>query len=147
RRGDVALAAPGRTTAMTWLGRRAPNVAAFLWGLAEGTLFFFVPDVLLSFIGLRRDAKAAAIACGWAAIGAAMGGVIMFAWSIAAPEAAYAAVLAVPAVSAGMGAAALQAMQEQGWFIATLEGPLSRTPYKVYAVIAPHAGAPLWLFA
>lgn len=132
---------------VTGLRRNALNVAAFIWGLAEGTLFFFVPDVLLSLIGMQRGAKAAAIACGWAAVGAAAGGIIMFAWSVAAPEAAYAAVLAVPAVSAEMGAAAHRAMQDQGWFIATLQGPLSRTPYKLYAVIAPHVGAPLWLFA
>ena len=39
------------------------NLAAILWGFAEGTLFFFVPDVFLSAAGLvdsRRDDHRAA---------------------------------------------------------------------------------------
>jgi len=123
------------------------NLAAFAWGVAEGTLFFIVPDVLLSFIGLRRGAQPAFIACLAAAIGAALGGVVMYAWSAQDPAGVYDLVLHVPAISGDMGEAARTAMAEQGWFAATLEGPLSRTPYKVYAVLAPQAGAPLWLFA
>lgn len=124
-----------------------PNGAAVLWGVAEATLFFVVADVLLSFIGLKRGPKAAAIASLYAAAGAALGGIIMYLWSTDDPAGAYAAVLAVPAVSADMGEAAHAAMETHGWFAATLAGPLSQTPYKLYAVIAPHVGAPLWLFA
>ena len=42
---------------------------------------------------------------------------------------------------------ARQAMATQGWFVATIEGPLTRTPYKVYAVLAPKTGAPFLVFA
>src|SRR6185503_19920254 len=33
------------------------------------------------------------------------------------------------------------------WFLATLLGPLSSTPFKVYAILAPAAGASLPAFA
>lgn len=139
-----ARAIPQQNDAMRgWLWR----IAAFVWGVAEATLFFIVPDVILSYLGLKRGARDTAIASLCAAAGAAVGGIIMFTWSQRDPAGAYAAVLAVPAISAAMGDAAFVAMQTKGWFVATLEGPLSRTPYKVYAVIAPHMSAPLWLFA
>jgi hypothetical protein len=34
-----------------------------------------------------------------------------------------------------------------GWFVAAMKGPLTSTPYKVYALLAPQAGAPLTAFA
>jgi membrane protein YqaA with SNARE-associated domain len=121
--------------------------AAFAWGFAEATLFFIVPDVLLSWIGLKRGARAGALASGLAALGAGLGGTVMYLWSAAQAEAARAAVLAVPAINEGMARAAEAAMAEHGWAVATLLGPLSTTPYKLYAVLAPDAGAPLLAFA
>jgi len=123
------------------------SISAFLWGVAEATLFFVVPDVILSYIGLKRGVRASALASLYAAVGASIGGAAMFAWSVKDPAAAYDAVLNVPAISAAMGDAAYEAMTTQGWFVATLLGPLSSTPYKLYAVIAPHAGAPFFMFA
>lgn len=132
---------------MPWLTRHAHNLAAFAWGIAEATVFFIVPDVVLSWIGVTRGAKAAGVASLYAACGAALGGALTFAWSVRDPEGALAFVLALPAISVAMAEAAARAMAEQGWFPATLTGPLSRTPYKVYAVLAPHAGAPMLGFA
>lgn len=125
---------------------RPLDIAAFIWGVAEATLFFFVPDVLLSYIGLKNGVKDAARASVIAAIGAGVGGAIMYAWSAADPEAARAAVLAVPAISEAMAARASEAMADN-WFIATFLGPLSSTPFKLYAILAPHAGASLPAFA
>lgn len=122
-------------------------IAAFAWGFAEATLFFIVPDVLLSFVALKRGAKAGAIASVFAAFGAGAGGALMFAWSSAHAEAARAAVLAVPAINEPMAQAAAYSVAAHGWFWATLLGPLETTPYKLYAILAPHAGAPLILFA
>jgi len=127
--------------------RHAWTIAAFVWGFAEGTLFFLVPDVILTFIGLKRGARSAAFASLIAAIGAACGGTVMYLWSARDPAAAQQAVLAVPAISDAMYAAAREAMQTHGWFVATFEGPLTSTPYKVYATLAPHVGAPLPAFA
>jgi membrane protein YqaA with SNARE-associated domain len=128
------------------MNRHGLDVAAFLWGVAEATVFFIVPDVLLSYIGLKRGVNAAARASIIAAIGAGVGGAFMYLWGAVDFAAARDAVLAVPAINAEMAGAARNAMAEQGWFVATLFGPLSSTPYKVYAILAPQAGAPLPLF-
>lgn len=129
-----------------WLKQNALDVAAFIWGVAEATLFFFVPDVILSYIGLKRGVKAAARASVIAAAGAALGGVIMYLWSTSDPASAREAVLAVPAISEAMASHAEAAMAEN-WLLATFLGPLNSTPFKVYAILAPHAGASLPLFA
>jgi membrane protein YqaA with SNARE-associated domain len=126
--------------------RHALNIAAFVWGVAEATLFFIVPDVLLSYIGLKRGPRGAAIASLYAALGAALGGAIMFSWSARDPVAASNAVMAVPAISDAMAERAAEDMMTN-WFTATLLGPLSSTPFKLFAVIAPHVDASLPAFA
>jgi hypothetical protein len=130
---------------MNALRKHALDIAAFIWGVAEATLFFFVPDVLLSYIGLKRGAKTAVRASVIAAIGASVGGVIMYLWSASDPTTAREAVLAVPAISEAMAQRAQAAMAEN-WFLATLFGPLTSTPFKVFAMLAPHV-APLPAFA
>lgn len=131
---------------MRFLRAHALVLAAFVWGFAEATLFFIVPDVLLSYIGLTQGTRAGLRAAAIAALGAACGGAAMFAWSAAAPEVARSLVLAVPAIGEAMAAGAETAMA-QNWFVATLLGPLSSTPFKLYAILAPHAGAGLAAFA
>lgn len=121
------------------------NLACFGWGVAEAALFFIVPDVLLSYVGLRQGPRAAAVASLFAALGAACGGALMYWWSSADPAGAREAVLAVPAISEAMAARA-QAAMAGNWFLATLLGPLSSTPFKLYAVLAPHVGASLPAF-
>ena len=63
--------------------------------------------------------------------------VLLLALALAA--AARAAVLAVPAVSEAMVARAFDAVRGD-WFGATMLGPLSSTPFKVYAILAFNAG-------
>jgi hypothetical protein len=46
-----------------------------------------------------------------------------------------------------MAEAAAADMAAQGWFAATFAGPLSSTPFKLYAILAPQAGAGLASFA
>jgi membrane protein YqaA with SNARE-associated domain len=129
-----------------WLKRNALDIAAFIWGVAEATLFFFVPDVLLSYIGLKRGVRPAARVSVIAAIGAVAGGIIMYLWAVQDYVTAHEAVLAVPAISEAMAARAEAAMAEN-WFLATFLGPLNSTPFKLYAILAPAAGAPLPAFA
>lgn len=122
-------------------------LAALIWGAAEGFLFFIVPDVLISYVALRHGLKAGVIACLLAAVGAGIGGAAMYGWSAREPEAALAAVTAVPAVSIPMIVHASVAMDREGWFAAALKGPVTSTPYKVYALLAPSRGASVWGFA
>lgn len=124
-----------------------PNRLGLLWGFAEATLFFVVPDLLISWVAMNRGFRAGAWASLMAAVGAAIGGAVIFLWSAQAPASAYRAVEAVPAVSPAMIAAARADMARDGWFVAALKGPLTSTPYKVYALLAPKAGAPLAAFA
>ncbi len=131
--------------------RRPPlwSWAVLLWGAAEGFLFFVVPDVAISAVVLAKGWRAGLIACLLAATGASLGGGAMYVWSQGHPADARAAVEAVPAVSTAMIEAAKADMARDGWFIAALKGPMSSTPYKVYAMLAPASGAslPAWMAA
>ena len=49
------------------------NALAAIWGAAEATLFFIVPDVFLSWLALS-DRRQALIACLYALLGALVGG-------------------------------------------------------------------------
>jgi hypothetical protein len=76
-----------------------------------------------------------------AAAGAMIGGSAIYGWTVHDPKAARAAVAAVPAVSDPMIADADADMAREGWLVAALKGPLTSTPYKVYAMLAPAQGA------
>lgn len=117
--------------------RRAALLAA-LWGFAEATLFFVVPDVYLSRVALEAPRRALR-ACLWALAGALAGGALMHAWGAADPAAARDALDAVPAVSAAAVAGVGEALAADGW-IALFVGPLTGTPYKIYAVEAGRLG-------
>lgn len=82
-----------------------------------------------------------------AALGAVVGGAAIFLWSTQYPAGAHRAVAAVPAISDRMIAQAQADIDRNGWFIAAMKGPLTSTPYKVYALLAPKSGAPLAVFA
>jgi membrane protein YqaA with SNARE-associated domain len=120
--------------------------AAFLWGFAEATLFFVVPDVLLSLAALFAFRRAwrhvlAAIA------GALLGGALLYTWSTHSPTTARNAVAHVPFVTARM-IARVHTGYEQHPVRALILGPLSGIPYKLYAAQAPpYLSAPIFLAA
>lgn len=108
---------------------------AFLWGLAEGTLFFIVPDVLISLVALVRPRNA------WrhilvAIAGSMLAGIMLFGWSSQSPKSAAHAVAGVPLVNAEMFTQVDQSLRTHGKS-AVMLGPLRGIPYKVYAVEAP----------
>lgn len=105
-------------------------VIAAVWGFAEATLFFIVPDVWLTTVALRSPRRAV-VASIVAALGAAAGGALMLAWATANPSHVLAAVEAVPAVSEEMIAQAHSDLQAHG-LIAVLAGAFSGIPYKVF---------------
>ena len=137
---------------MTHRSDRVWTLAGLAWGLAEATLFFVVPDLLISWVAMSRGFRAGAWTSLCAALGAVVGGAVIFLWSTHDPAGAQRAVAAVPAVSDRMITQAQADIDANGWFIAAMKGPLTSTPYKVYAMLAPHArleggGAPLAAFA
>jgi membrane protein YqaA with SNARE-associated domain len=122
------------------------NLAALAWGFAEATLFFVVPDVLLTWVALR-GARPAWLACLWALVGALGGGTVMYLWGESNFGAASAAVERVPAVSPTMCDAVGEQIRTYG-VVALFLGAIAGTPYKIYAVQAgaAHLGLALFLF-
>ncbi len=119
-----------------WLG--------LFWGFAEATLFFIVPDVLLTLVALfsfRRSAQL--MAC--ILVGAVAGGSVMFSFGEKNPPQAKALVLQVPFVSPAMFAKTQRGFQHDGiWTL--VRSPGNGIPYKVYCVQASrYAGWPLFL--
>ncbi|HET9840046.1 MAG TPA: hypothetical protein VFR84_17600 [Candidatus Angelobacter sp.] len=106
----------------------------FLWGFAEATLFFVVPDVLLTFVALyspRRSLKLIATILA----GALAGGTLMFYLGARNAGSAEAAVLHVPFVSTAMFEKTHRGFEHDGiWILARAPG--NGIPYKVYCVQA-----------
>jgi membrane protein YqaA with SNARE-associated domain len=119
-------------------------LASAVWGFAEATLFFVVPDVLLSAIALR-DQRTAVRASFAAVLAAMIGGTLMYFWGAHQPETAQKIVSSLPAIGPGVMTHARDGMVNQGP-LAIVLGPLTATPYKTYALQASAVGMPYWLF-
>jgi hypothetical protein len=120
------------------------KLAALLWGLAEATVFFIVPDVWLSFAG-RTKLRAGLAASLYCLAGAMAGGALIYLWGRHDLSEATDLVEKVPAISTAMVERVQEELSEMG-VLAVLFGPLKGTPYKVYAAQAFHAGIGIWLF-
>jgi hypothetical protein len=118
---------------------------AGLWGFAEATLFFLVPDIWLTAIAVRRGLKPALLACLAALAGALLGGLAMYGWGASNPETARAVLDWVPGINVAMIAEVQTALNEDG-AMAMFLGPLQGVPYKIYAVEAAGAGVGLATF-
>ena len=125
-------------------GERRLNLLSAAWGAAEATLFFIVPDVLLSRIALQ-DRRLALRACLWALAGALVGGALIWTIGTIDPAPARAVFAKIPAIDREM----IERVHEQivdigPW--ALFVGPLTGTPYKLYALEAFGAGVGLFAF-
>lgn len=108
---------------------------ALLWGLAEGTFFFVVPDVAISLVAILEPSRAwrhilAAIA------GSVLAGMLLFGWSSHDQRSAHEMVAKVPFVTERMFAQVHASYRTRG-LGAVFLGPMSGIPYKIYAVEAP----------
>jgi membrane protein DedA with SNARE-associated domain len=107
---------------------------AGLWGLAEATLFFLVPDIYIGLVALfnwRRGLWATA----FTVLGALVGGAVMYALAANNPPGMQALLTYVPLVSRDMVNTVGEQLRTQG-LAALVTGPLQGIPYKVYAVQA-----------
>lgn len=120
------------------------NVIASLWGFAEATLFFIVPDVWLSLAG-RNKLRDGLQACLYSLAGALIGGTILYLWGSNDLENASKFIEHVPAVNREMILSVRADLSEHG-ILAVILGPLSGTSYKLYAINAASTGLSLWLF-
>lgn len=119
-------------------------LAAALWGFAEATLFFVVPDVLLSWLaGFRPRVVWPAVAACLA--GALVGGTVMWIASTAAPADSRALLDRVPAINAELLAKTGAALQAD-YGAQMLRAGFSGVPYKILAVESAAQGRPLAAF-
>ncbi|MEW6119717.1 MAG: hypothetical protein AB1593_06485 [Pseudomonadota bacterium] len=117
------------------------NRLALLWGLAEATLFFIVPDVLLSLLALK-DRRRAWIACGYAVAGAVLGGGLMYAWAVHDPAQIRSLLVSIPAISPEL-LDQVRAQLDSLGYASLFAGAFSGVPYKLYASEAGAAALPL----
>ena len=106
-----------------------------LWGFAEATFFFIIPDVFLSFVAVLQWPRT------WkhvlsAVLGAVVGGALLFHLAAANQQNARAAVIRVPFIREHMLVNVDDGFRHRGLY-ALLWGSIEGIPYKLYAVEAP----------
>jgi membrane protein DedA with SNARE-associated domain len=107
------------------------QLAAGLWGFAEATLFFIVPDVLLSFVACR-DLRAGCKVVAFALAGALLGGALMYSLAEAQPQRTRSWLNRVPGINADLITRVERAVADHD-LTAVLLGPAMGIPYKIYA--------------
>ncbi|MCL4677928.1 MAG: hypothetical protein KJ017_04960 [Alphaproteobacteria bacterium] len=122
------------------------RLVSFLWGFAEATFFFFVPDVWLSFLVLKRR-KGIAVHIALATAGAVAGGLLMYVFGAYGFAQAQVFLDAIPAIGPGLIETVGGAMQAGPVWLSMMNGGVSGVPYKIYAVWAGHLGVPPLDFA
>ncbi len=119
---------------------------AVFWGFTEATVFFVVPDLLLT-AAVIAVGVAMAFRLALAAAGAAvLGGVVMWGLGAGDTDAARALLLSVPLLGDDL---VLRVKSEIAgvWPTNLMIGAISGAPYKIYAVEAGAAGIDPVLFA
>ena len=109
-------------------------IVAFLWGLAEATIFFIVPDLYLGFVTLfhwRRGLLATFVAV----VGAMVGGTVMYALAATNGAAINELLVQIPLISPELVRSVAEQMEGSG-LLAMVSGPLKTIPYKIYAAQA-----------
>lgn len=105
---------------------------AFLWGFAEATFFFFLPDIYLSRLSIHSPKKAF-IACFVAAFAAILGGSLMYLWGFYDLHSAYTFLTYIPVIFPKLIRMVFKTLSSNP-FEALLLAPLKGIPYKIYAV-------------
>jgi len=119
--------------------------AAALWALAEATVFFIVPDVLLTAAAIRFGFRRALLLSLLAAGIASLAGLGMWYWGVHDAGAARRVMLMVPAIGPDLLQRAHREVA-QHWFLHLVTGAMSGVPYKLYAVEAGAVAINPWLF-
>lgn len=120
--------------------------AAAIWGLAEATFFFVVPDILLTAAVLVFGIVAALRFAAAAAAGAALGGLVMMHWAASDIEGARSFLLSVPLIGPDL----LDRVDTEitgAWPVNLTLGAVTGAPYKIYAVEAGAVSLNPLLFA
>jgi membrane protein YqaA with SNARE-associated domain len=112
------------------------TIGAVVWGIAEASFFFIVPDVLLTVLVLRWGWKKVLRVAVLVAMAAALTGVAMAIWGATDAAGAKAVLLQIPAVGPDLIARVAGEMGSPWWAVHVVAGAVSGVPYKLYAVEA-----------
>src|SRR5688572_4816514 len=100
-------------------------LAAGLWGYAEATRFWLIPDILLAWISLNRPSSIVPSVVA-ATVGATLGGVHMHQHA----HEERARLTQIPGISEAMLVDAHERFAARGW-VAVVRAPIDGIPYKV----------------
>jgi membrane protein YqaA with SNARE-associated domain len=128
----------------TFGASRISIAVAFLWGFAEATVFFLVPDIFLGFVSIFNWRKGLHLAAATVA-GALVGGAVMYGFAANNPPAADKVLTAIPLIDSAM-VADVRSQVESGGLSALVTGPLQGIPYKIFAVQSGAQGLPFFQF-
>lgn len=117
---------------------------AFMWGLAEGLLFFVVPDVYLSFIALF-SVTGGLVSVAYALLGSLCSAVIVYALAPFMGGMYHTILLAIPGISEAMLRTVTTGLAQHG-VQNIIAGPFSGIPYKIYSVEAALQHLPIGSF-
>ncbi len=120
------------------------SVLSAVWGFAEGTIFFILPDVLLSYLALKKNEPIIRYAV-FALIGALIGGSLLY-WLGANFHSTWWHIIeSVPAINQELMQKVATWMEADG-IKAILLGPTQGLPYKTFAVQAYSSDISYWQF-
>lgn len=122
------------------------ELASLLWGFAESTIFFIVPDVLLSLAVLERGAKHALRCLIFAVLGALVGVTSLYFYAAQNSEEALRIVAKVPAISQEMIAELSTELDQDSTLSVLLKAGITGVPIKIAAALAPSKSIPLLFF-
>lgn len=118
-----------------WPYSKRTDWLAFAWGFAEGSLFFLVPDILLTISAAHAPMRSLRHMM-FVIAGSIVAGLCLFACAMHWPAESASLIDHVPFVPASMFDRVSSDYEAHGAF-ALVTGPTSGIPYKVYAVLAP----------
>lgn len=116
-----------------WSLKDPNNLIALIWGFAEATFFFIVPDVWTSRVVLKNT-QAGFVACLFAIVGALIGGSLLFYIGGYDPPTVD-VTTHIPGISLSTIQEAHKGLESQG-LASLFAGAISGIPYKVYALQA-----------
>jgi uncharacterized membrane protein YeaQ/YmgE (transglycosylase-associated protein family) len=139
---------PKKTSKALRLDRHLPWLLglALVWGLSEATVFFIVPDVIISFIALKYGFRSGVLACLAGVVGAVLGGILIYLWGQGDIVGARAFFDLLPAIAPSTIARAQSEMADVSYGLSMFKGSLSGVPFKLYASEAGAIGASLFAF-
>jgi membrane protein YqaA with SNARE-associated domain len=106
---------------------------ALIWGVAEASVFFVIPDVVICFITLRYGFRHGIAAVVASIVGAMLGGVLAYVWGQTDIEGARAFFDGLPAISAATIARAGEEIVVAQPLLLMMKGAFTSVPYKLYA--------------